>query len=297
MTNSSGIENQPSAHSTTAMTKHDHRPYEAWLRSVHDMLPGAEGDINRPIGLIEDEVLERLYPLPYHDCDTGAHPRCVVKPERYATTSPAAQLAYALTCAAWNLNSTTAPKDQNARIYDGTDGEGTCWAIGVIGQGEHRRTVFEFYDPLHTLSCRNRSDLIGLWDYMVHTVSETLPETQIKIRYNVDLGEPDLEDLAQRTRVLADLDHVAHENGLTVESWREPGYLETTVHGPEHRTMKTLRELREQHGHEEGFTVDVSYGDEEEEPLYGPLERIWAAYGPKSHGGEGLISDIEADEL
>ena len=159
--------------------------------------PGAEGDTDRQLNIIEAEVIGRLFPMAYPECAAGNHPRCVVESQRYETVPPAAQLAYALTCAAWNLNPAIVPKDQDAKIYEGTDGEGNCWSVGFIGKNKHRRCAFEFYAPLSTLSCRNKSDLIGLWDSVVRTVGETLPETEIKVRYNVDLGEPDLEDLAQ----------------------------------------------------------------------------------------------------
>lgn len=131
--------------------------YNDWVRSVHEMLPSVEGDADAPFESVEREVLEALHPT------LAGHPLCSAAGSGNRDVLAGARLARTLAAAARELSPSSVSAGERTRIYDGADGEGTVWAVGVRQGGPSRRLVFELYAPLESLACADQKELVALW--------------------------------------------------------------------------------------------------------------------------------------
>lgn len=160
-------------------------------------------------------MIEALRPTP------AGHPLCSAVGSGNQEVLAGARLAHTLAAAAWELSPSTVGTGKSTRIYEGADGEGTVWAVGVCQGGPSRRVVFELYASLESLACADQKELVALWASVCKIVGETLPQKELRVWANIDADDPDYEAFALGARRQADLARVAEGHGLVVEYWRE----------------------------------------------------------------------------
>lgn len=277
----------------------DATPYEDWVRSVHEGLPGLEGSTAAAFPEIESEVLQALAPLTEEEINeprepdllpnlviNEGDPLCLFGEPAFACADPAAQIAYALCNASWQTH-----EDPNAIIHAGSDGNTTVWAIGLLtppgpSSGQKRRLAFDFTAPLCSLSCASKDELVALWATVSAIVGPPLPVPEVRIWCNFSAYD-DPENLAQNARRRADLAAAATRHGLHLDSYSNgDDYIETYAEGEEHLAIAALRELVANPLGHDPFTVDL------QQEL--TLSRFWRLYGPD---GECLTDAAEVESF